>query len=388
MYMRTVFTGVNFKMNMFKYLLIIVSLLSAANAWAISPVLDQVCLAPGHVDMKNEGRLDAWVLKLDKNLELLWEKIIGGTKNDYMFDAINVPGGGCIFVGSRENKRGPNRDFWIVKTDKQGSIEWNKTYGDDGDNILYAVKMIKKDFVVAGVTFPKGEKTPKAWLARLDADGDVIWSKYVSSNQATYAYDIVVSDKQELLVAGVTDAKKKHWWDAWVVKLDLDGDVIWEKIYGGMKTDSAYGIVETKDHHYYVAGSTDSKGDGMLDGWVFKIDEEGDLLDEWVFGGGKDDVVLSIATTTADTFWAAGYTESEGKGKMDGWVILYDEKSGDVTTATHGGNYDDFIFDIIPTDNNQVLTMGGASKKGVKTFKAWFQKIDQTNELVSEQILD
>ena len=78
---------------------------------AMSAMLDEVCMAPGHVDMKNKGRMDAWIVKVDNGMDTLWEKVIGGKKDEYMLDAVNIPDGGCIFVGTKDISRDRFRDF-------------------------------------------------------------------------------------------------------------------------------------------------------------------------------------------------------------------------------------------------------------------------------------
>jgi len=356
------------------------------NVWAMSAIQDEVCMAPGHVDMKNKGRMDAWIVKVDNGMDTLWEKVIGGKKDEYMLDAVNIPDGGCIFVGTKDISRDRFRDFWLIKTDKYGDIQWSKTYGGDGDDIAYVAKMIDKDIVVAGVTYPRGRKTTEAWLARIDSDGSIVWSKNINTYENNFAYDLTVTKDKKLLVAGINDAQKKNWWDAWVLKLDLEGNVIWDKFYGGDRTDSAYSIVETYNHNYLVAGSTDSKGNGQLDAWVFEIDAQGEMQEEWLFGGSRNDAALSIITTQPNSYWFAGYTESEGKGRQDGWVVSVDTRKDYKTAATYGGTGDDYIYKLMPINNNRLLTQGGTTPEGESHFSAWLNIIDDSNALIDEKI--
>ena len=111
--------------------------------------------------------------------------------------------------------------------------------------------------------------------------------------------------------------------------------------------------METSDNNYLVAGSTDSKGNGQLDAWVFEFDAQGVVQEEWLFGGSSNDAALSIITTQPYSYWFAGYTESEGKGRQNGWVVSVDTRKDYKTAATYGGTGDDYIYKLIPINNNR-----------------------------------
>ena len=105
-----------------------------------------------------------------------------------------------------------------------------------------------------------------------------------------------------------------------------------------------------------------------------------------MFGGSSNDAALSIITTQPYSYWFAGYTESEGKGRQNGWVVSVDTRKDYKTAATYGGTGDDYIYKLMPINNNRLLTQGGTTPEGESHFSAWLNIIDDSNALIGEKI--
>jgi predicted secreted protein len=139
------------------------------------------------------------------------------------------------------------------------------------------------------------------------------------------------------VVAGETSSKGAGEKDLWVIKLDHQGDMIWDRTYGGSDEDRAYSLIQTTDGGYAVAGATLSKGAGSADLWVIKLDHQGDMIWDRTYGGSDDDYALSLIQTTDGGYAVAGLTDSKGAGKSDFWVIKLDHQ-GNKTGSP--GQYD------------------------------------------------
>ncbi len=126
-------------------------------------------------------------------------------------------------------------------------------------------------------------------------------------------------------MAGYTESFGAGDSDAWVIKLDANGNVQWQKTYGGKGDDYAYSIQQTSDGGYIVAGKTLSFGTGDSDAWVIKLDAKGNVQWQKTYGGEYDDFVHSIQQTSDGGYIVAGYTLSFGAGN-DAWVIKLDAK--------------------------------------------------------------
>ncbi|MCG2762512.1 MAG: hypothetical protein L6253_04945 [Candidatus Atribacteria bacterium] len=105
------------------------------------------------------------------------------------------------------------------------------------------------------------------------------------------------------------------------------GEILtWDKTFGGIEADMANSIIQTDDGGYALAGYTWSKGAGRYDAWVIKLDENGEMAWDKTFGGSQNDEIFSGIKTTDGGYAVCGYTESKGAGRYDAWVIKLDEK--------------------------------------------------------------
>ena len=124
------------------------------------------------------------------------------------------------------------------------------------------------------------------------------------------------------MVAGYTASKGAGKSDAWIVKIDKDGNKVWDKTFGGKSYDGATSIIQSQDGGFVVAGYTCSKGAGERDTWIVKIDKYGSEVWDKTFGGKDWDQANSIIQSQDGSFVVAGYTESKGAGEKDAWIIM------------------------------------------------------------------
>jgi gliding motility-associated-like protein len=253
----------------------------------------------------NHGSTDWWVIKIDKTGKLLWQKCLGGSGSDQANSVQSTIDGGCIIAGLEESNDGDVKDnhgigdYWLVKLDKAGNTQWQKTYGGTG--------------------------LDAAWYVSVTNDGGYIVAGYSGS------YDGDVTGKRP---SGPGDS------DIWILKVDNTGNIQWKKCYGGTGNDYAYFIQPTSDGGYVVAGSSSSYNydltcnSGNIDAWAFKINNAGDLQWQKTFGGNSADEIRCIQPLNDGSFIAVGNTSSHniegfhqpvpGKyvvGVTDYWVI-------------------------------------------------------------------
>jgi len=150
----------------------------------------------------------------------------------------------------------------------------------------------------------------------------------------------------------------------------------WDRTYGGSDKDVAQSLIQTTDGGYAVAGFTSSKGAGDRDFWVIKLDYQGNMVWDRTYGGINDDVAQSLIQTTDGGYAVAGYTYSKGAGDRDFWVIKLDKKGNKVWDKTFGGSNDDWAFSIIQTTDGGYAVAGFTSSKGAGDRDFWVIKLD------------
>lgn len=219
--------------------------------------------------------------KLDLYGNLEWDQTYsGGSANSL----IETSDGGYALAGTLDSlDSNGTTDFWLVKTDSKGVMEWNQTYGGAEVERAYSlVETSDEGFALAGeriVSEGDGYRAWRFWLVRTDEDGNMLWNQtYGIANDG--ARSLVRTSDGGFALAGFT-----YIWDPanlgvgnydfWLVKTDSKGVMEWNQTYGGPDEEAAYALIETSDGGYALAGYTRSYGAGKSDFLLIKTDEYG-----------------------------------------------------------------------------------------------------------------
>ena len=188
--------------------------------------------------------------------------------------------------------------------------------------------------------------------------GNRVWEK---SYGRGFAYSVKQTSDRGYIVAGDNGIDGAGGLDAWIIKLDAAGSVLWQKTYGGADNDGAYSVEQTSDGGYVVAGYSGSFGGGFTDGWVFKIDSSGSMVWQKAYGGrtqGAFSVLGSVTKTRDGGFVLAGYTSGFGAGLNDGWVFKMDETGNVQWARTFGGRGYDAIGSVEQASDDGFILSG------------------------------
>ncbi|GBC85869.1 hypothetical protein HRbin11_02328 [bacterium HR11] len=303
------------------------------------------------------GRLWGWPASA---IAQTWAQTYGGGRLEVAYSVRTAADGGLVVAGSTDSFGAGGTDAWVLRLDADGRVLWQKALGGDGTDVAYAVRPTPDGgFVVAGYTssFTAGGEAG-AWVFRLNAAGGLVWQKVYGPG---VAYGLDRTSDGGFVVAGATTAFGAAGLDAWVLRLDAQGNVVWQRRYGGSGSDVAYSVRAVPDGGFVVAGFTTSFGAGSYDAWVLRLDAAGGVLWQRAYGGGLQDWAYAVDRTSDGGFIVAGYTESFGAGANDVWVFRLDD-SGDVQwTATYGDTADDYAYAV------QALPDGGFIVAGYTT---------------------
>ena len=167
----------------------------------------------------------------------------------------------------------------VFHTEKSHSASyWSKTYSGDYEDIVRSVQQTSDGgFIAAANTRSFGVLSQDLWVIKLNENGTVSWQKTYGGSGYSHAYSIQQTSDGGYVVAGYTNSSGAGSFDFWVLKLDENGDISWQKIYGGSNGDSAKSIQQTSDGGYIVTGNTTSFGAGNYDLWVLKLDGNGNV---------------------------------------------------------------------------------------------------------------
>ena len=277
----------------------------------------------GDVQSVNNGGIDYWVLKLNKNKEIIWEKCYGTPYNEGPSDMLVAPDGGIIVMGRIFNSGGDvsvyygSNDVWMFKTDSVGNIEWEKTLGNQwNDNGVSIMLNSENNVVLIGAASYYGgmvecdvnDYVGNVWIVELDLNGNIISQHCYGGSSYDLGFVIRELDDGYIFASGSNsddgDVTGHHgpggnppdaWADIWVVKIDFQGEIIWQKSLGGYDSELPYYINNTEDGGFIVIGKTNSN-DGDVSGnhssgeydtdiWVVKLDSLGEIEWQQCFGG-------------------------------------------------------------------------------------------------------
>lgn len=391
-----------------------------------------------------------WVVKIDSLGNIVWDNTIGGWEDDRVTCMTNTNDGGFIVGGYSLSDSGYDksedligvRDFWVVKLDSIGSIVWENTYGGTGDDQMYAIEPTSDGgFILGGVSDspagydkdknPKGGTYPDFWILKIDSSGTKLWDKTIGGNRLDKLNAIVADPFGGYLLGGYSESnasfdksEDRHdtipdgivFYDYWIVKVDNNGNVVWDQTIGGSSDDMVNSIINLPDHQFLLTGNSSSVNDfdktGLLHGsndyWLVKIDSVGNIIWDKVLGGNDYENVVCSILTDSNIIITAGYSTSpigfdkseDNKDPMnltaDYWIVALDTGGNQIWDDVLGCEEEERIASIISLENNDLIIAGysesdscndkSENSKGVYNYPDyWAVKM---NDYTSFQIID
>lgn len=353
-----------------------------------------------------------------------WQKTLGGSYFDEATCIRQTTDGGYIIGGWTGSNNGDVVgfngifDFWVIKLNAIGNIEWTKALGGGNDDRALAIRQSNDGgYIVVGFTLSDdGDITNfhgdrDAWVVKLSNAGEIIWQKALGGSGWDEAWCVELTADGGFIIGGRSSStdgdatgNPGNFLDFWVVKLNSSGDIEWQKSFGGSSEETVIAIRQTSDGGYILAGETLSQdGDvqgnnGNYDFWVLKLRSTGDLEWQHPLGGAGLDVGTGIYET-ADGYVGIGYAGSnngditEHKGLLDYWVVKL-KKTGELTwQKTIGGTNADYARSfVIESDGSFILAGTTKSKDGDVPYHngiqvMWVVKMSPTGQIIWQKTL-
>ena len=333
------------------------------------------------------GSRDFWLVKTDQNGNVLWNKTYGGILRECAYSGVETSDGGYAMAGFVADSGAPiANDFWLVKTDSNGNTEWNKTYGEayDDDWAFSVVQTGDEGYALAGYTMSYGAGDHDFWLIKTDSAGNVMWNKTFGGTGRDEAYCVVQTNDGGYALAGWTWSFGAGGKDLWLIKTDADGNAQWNKTYGGTGDESAQSVIQTLDGGYAIASDTTSYGAGYNDFWLIKTDTAGNEQWNQTYGGTEGDFVCSLIQTSDGGYALAGSTGSYGAGSSDFWLVKTNGSGNVQWNQTYGGSGLDEACSVVQMHNDGYALAGWTNSFGPSApphFNVYLVKTDAESGL-------
>jgi len=267
---------------------------------------------------------DLWLIKTDKDGGEEWSKFFGGSQQEEGRAVVETPDGGFMVTGSTGSYGSGNLDLWLIKTDKDGNEEWNKTHGGGNRDEGHSIRGTSDGgFIIGARTQSKGAGNYDLWLVKIDEDGNIEWDDTWGGSKMDEAKDAIETSDGGFITVGrtVSFASQGTAADLWIIKTDVDGKEEWNQVYGGNQADFGRSVRETASGGFIITGLTKSFGSGDFDCWVVKTDEDGEKEWDQTFGSTARDEGRCVQIAADNSYVLTGETASSGAGKADFWLM-------------------------------------------------------------------
>ncbi len=360
----------------------------------------------GQKDEHGKPTPDYWIVKLSAEGTKIWDNTIGGNKSDSFTSLQQTKDEGYIVAGFSDSGLSGDKsqaskggyDYWIVKLKADGSKQWDKTLGGSGNDQLYDVQQTSDDnYILGGTSYSyrvsgdKSEPTKGSsdfWVVKLQVDETpevAAWDMRYGGAGLDNFTDAIKTSDGGYLAGGYTNSgnsgdktqSSRGQNDYWIVKSDKNGKKLWDKRYGGSGDDFLNRLIQTSDGGYLLAGSSRSgaEGDksqqlqGNRDYWVVKVDAQGNKQWDKSFGGNGYDELKKVIQLSSGEYVLGGYSDSPASGDKsqgyqgtnrnnDYWLVKISATGTKIWDKRYGGDQDDNLSSFTITPEGGFLLVG------------------------------
>jgi len=315
----------------------------------------------GNITSPNYGQRDYWLIRTDSDGNKLWDRSYGGNGDD-LFNVVERTADGGFILGGESwyestggNKTSTNyglSDIWIVRTDAGGNKLWDRSYGSSNFESLGAIQPTTDGgFVLAGLT------AEVFWVVRIDGDGNRIWDRAYNGGYNASINAIRQTEDGGFIIGGSAPGGSGEL-DYRVIRIDASGNPLWSRFYGGSRREQMHGLALTPDGGCLIGGWSESQPGGTktsrlyggTDFWVVRLNAQGNKVWERSYGGADNDLLESVSGTADGGFLLAGFSISPPGwtktapqiGYFDYWIIRTDANGNEIWQGTFGGSNSEF----------------------------------------------
>ena len=352
---------------------------------AIQQTCDGGYIAVGVTKSFGAGGEDVYLVRTDSMGDTLWTRTFGGEKKDNGWAVSQTSDSGFIVAGFTESYGSGGMDFYVIRTDSEGNPLWSQTYGGEGDDYCWDLDVIfDNGYILVGETgavdqYRKGDKD--FFLVRIDEDGNLLWQKIYGGPETDRGFAVQQTQDGGFVMVGSTTSYGAGDVDAYLIKTDDNGEVEWAKPFGTAAFDMGHDVRQKQNGGYVIFGYTESYGAKSRDIWLMGADSEG--KEEWsqLVGGSEADHATRGVLTAGNGFVLLGYTKSFGAGHWDVYLVKMNAAGDTVWTRTYGGPWPDTGYGIEETDDGGFILTGQTWSSGRGDSDFLLIKTDENGQL-------
>ena len=280
-------------------------------------------LIAGNTSLLGDNYSNALLIKIDHTGKEMW-------KRDYTFSSVDrlnmvkeLQDGSLVAAGFTMSSTNYSKDIFVIKTDAQGNLEWQRSYGDAQDETANSIDIsIDGGFIISGEVINENTGFSLCYLIKIDNEGELDWSNTFGGSQNDNGLSVISTNDAGFAITGMTRSLGDSNGDVWLIKVNSNGEMEWERTYGGDDTEYGRTIQQTVDGGYIIIGQTESFGLGYNDAYLIKTDSQGNEIWSQTFGGQGTDQGRQVVNTLDEGYLISGYTDSFGTlGGFNFWLV-------------------------------------------------------------------
>ena len=308
-----------------------------------------------------------WILRIDELGNTLWGKTYKSKPASEGRDIIITSDNKLLVAGYSVKPFATHSDFWIVKLNQEGEVLWDKNYGEDGDESARAViETSDGGYVAVGVNSSSMIYGDDAWVIKIDSSGQKLWERTFGGKQTDYANDVTETSDKGIVVCGMTGSRdlSQGYNSLWVAKMNSEGVDIWDNIYRINQWDEASSVVQGLDGYLYVAGFTRTFSVIDYDVVLLKLDQDGNLIWQKIISWGRWDQASSVSSTFDNGIVVSGYTRSGEVLSSDLATTKFDDQGNKLWENIFIRKSLEYSSKVIETRDNGLAIAGTTYAQG------------------------
>ncbi len=306
-----------------------------------------------------------------------FQKTYGGYTWELGQSVCQLNDGGYITSGRTSSYGHGEEDAYMIRVNADGDTLWTEELGGPLNDYGYTVRIAPDGgYLVSGHTESFGHGDCDGWMFKLDSTGKLMWMNTYGTalSEVTSSFNFTNDNGYILIGYHGTESDSTGW--VYMVKTDINGDTLWTKHYGTAVSSMGYYVCQTADSGYVFTGYSAGYAYNNMDMILGRTDKNGNLRWLKTYGGDSNDEAYSMVITPDGGFIIAGYTHSFGAGDDDGYVIRTDAEGNTVWAKTYGGTKQDRFNHIEPTIDGGYILSGQTKSYGAGGADVYVVKID------------
>lgn len=327
----------------------------------IIPVSDGGYMVAGYVSTDEEQSYKGLLVRLDTKADTLWSKQYGGDGDNRIWSVAETPNGDFMLTGFSNNFSESNdQNVWLFRVDKNGKLLWEKDFGGSEDDLAWDIKRTRdNNYVISAQTASKGLGNFDAWILKVNNNGELLWDKTYGTEGRERIFSITEGKEGIIYATGIhTPGPAEGPIDVYTLAVNSeDGTLIWEDIMDKGGDDTGHGVIFDKRGGVWVTGYTTSVGEGEQDGFLARY-VDGSLSNFFTYGGARKDRIMNVVHGEKDELWLVGYSNSYNKegDNFDIWVSKTNISGEQLANFNFEGNGNDRGVHLMADSKNIIVT--------------------------------